>query len=412
MSVTRNIVTSQSGAKKTYWRVRFRDTDGVLHSKSFRSRKEAEKFDSSASALIATTRRAKALGRPEEEIFLESRETYNKDISTAEFGDVKSFVDSKSESISDISEAFLKASRIGRDGRVPLRPSTLRSYEHKIGLICRYIGHIPYKNVRRKNITDLRDGLLTEGMSRKTVLNTIVTLRTIFNWLIEEGRMTSNPASGIKVQMPDHSKNGEVISDEIYTDEEVKLLFKAAGKTVSEIRDLAIFAFAFFAGLRIGEILGLEWKNLDFEKNVVTVLQSAEEQTGELAPTKTRRGRRALPLVPPLLRFILPWQEVHPTKEGRIFTTKNQTPVTARNALRSLYQWQKKVGFRRRLHFHHARHWFASKLIEARYDLTRLTSMMGHADEAFTLRVYGHLLNIAERQEKDSIDMANAFNSF
>lgn len=93
---------------------------------------------------------------------------------------------------------------------------------------------------------------------------------------------------------------------------------------------------------------------------------------------------------------LLRWQERCVPDTPRIFTTDTGRPLIQRNLLRSLQIAQRKANLPVIRTFHETRHYFASKLIEAGFNLVHIARIIGHADIALTLRVYGHLLNQAE----------------
>ena len=90
----------------------------------------------------------------------------------------------------------------------------------------------------------------------------------------------------------------------------------------------ALWAILGFAGLRIGEALGLSWEHIDFEAGVILVRQAAVG--GELAPLKTRRARRDVPMLPELVAVLSAFhtERGNPTS-GLLFSTRTGRPRRA-----------------------------------------------------------------------------------
>ncbi len=147
-------------------------------------------------------------------------------------------------------------------------------------------------------------------------------------------------------------------------------------------------------GLRLGEVLGLRWK--DFEKDAdngagILHVRSQWLRTGEYGPTKTKAGQRQIPL-PAWLRdelIALRLRSGFSDNDQPIFSSRTGTPLLHRNVTRRGFEAARdEARLDGTLTFHDLRHAAASKLINARLDPVTVAALLGHEDATTTLRVY------------------------
>ena len=155
----------------------------------------------------------------------------------------------------------------------------------------------------------------------------------------------------------------------------------------------AAIALEGFAGLRLGEVRGLRWSDVDLEGNTISVSRSLLPDGTAKAP-KTTAGTRSVPMLPSLRRHLIAWK-VRSPKTGHddyVLCTYDGAPVQQRNAQRALGRAKEAAGFdgtEARLSWHSLRHSFASMLAtDLELPATTLARIVGHADAGFSLRVY------------------------
>lgn len=164
----------------------------------------------------------------------------------------------------------------------------------------------------------------------------------------------------------------------------------AAGSTK---RWRAAIGLACYAGLRLGELRGLRWEDVDLEANLLHVRRSLLPD-GTAKPPKTEAGTRDVPLLPALRRLLIAWKLEAPHSKPRdlLIGTADGKPVAERNLARALEDAKtaaKLSGGDERLSWHSLRHSFASMLAtDLELPATTLARLTGHADAGFTLKVY------------------------
>lgn len=185
--------------------------------------------------------------------------------------------------------------------------------------------------------------------------------------------------------------------------------------------DEALFALAITTGMRQGELLGLRWQDIDLEKAELTVNMALQWVRTErrkrdyvLAPPKTKHSQRKIALSKTVA---LPALKVHRARqaEGRLAVGPDwqeqglvfPSPLgEIRMPARLYYQFKKllriaKLPDRR---FHDLRHTAATILLLRGVNIKLVSEMLGHADIALTLRVYGHLLPHTHEQAAAMMD--------
>lgn len=161
-------------------------------------------------------------------------------------------------------------------------------------------------------------------------------------------------------------------------------------------------------GLRLGEVLGLRWHDIDEYDSEVRIRQQVQRVRGQLRlyPLKTAAGRRDLPLLPVVQSMLALRREAQAADcremgrawedNGLIFTTKTGRPVEPRNLLRSFRRicCQNKL---RPIKVHHLRHTTATLLKNLGVPARDAQLILGHSRLAVTLEIYSHEDRQAQR---------------
>jgi integrase len=167
----------------------------------------------------------------------------------------------------------------------------------------------------------------------------------------------------------------------------------------------ALFAVALGTGLRQGEILALAWEDIDLQKATLTVRRSLSEtrQGFTFKEPKTAAGRRTIAL-PPFVVESLVERKAAMMKAGRmaapVFSSRTGKPLYKRNVLTAFFAAVKAANavaadgqvIPAGLRFHDLRHTSASLLLSQGQSLRAVSQRLGHANPAFTLKVYAHAL--------------------
>jgi len=150
-----------------------------------------------------------------------------------------------------------------------------------------------------------------------------------------------------------------------------------------------------YTGLRIGELLALEWKDVDFQKGMLTVSKSRHEGKDEngryahiVESPKTVSSRRCIPLPKQILCEL----RMLKRKSRSVYVISNgESSIPVRSYQRSFERLLKKLDIPHK-GFHALRHTFATRALECGMDVKMLSELLGHKDPAVTLRRYVHSL--------------------
>lgn len=264
-----------------------------------------------------------------------------------------------------------------------------RTRENERHIAKKRLGSLLGRRVQDVTATEVA-ALLREQRGRYASLTCARTYRVLagtFGHALRRGIITRNPLDGLdEGERPTKNLKREVARLDAATIDR----FVAAGDSA---RWRAAFGLAAYAGLRLGELRGLRWEDVDLATETITVRRSLLPD-GTAKSTKTAAGERTVPLLPALRRLLIAWKLRAPhsrptdlvigTAEGRAVQE-----TTIRRAFGRAKKTAKLDGLEQRLSMHALRHSFASLLAtDLGLPPTTLAELIGHADAGFTLRVY------------------------
>lgn len=148
-----------------------------------------------------------------------------------------------------------------------------------------------------------------------------------------------------------------------------------------------------YTGLRLGELLALEWADIDFLRGTITVTKNSRDvwEDGEykkvIDTPKTATSRREIPLP----RQLVPYLRIlkHQNRNGFVVTGKDGKTVSLRSYQKALQCVLKTLNIPHR-GFHALRHTFATRALECGMDVKTLSEILGHKNSSITLNRYAH----------------------
>lgn len=173
---------------------------------------------------------------------------------------------------------------------------------------------------------------------------------------------------------------------------------------------------ALSTGMRIGEIVGLHWDDIDFTNRILFVRSTlnrlptvdGESKTQLFVGTpKTKNGRRSIPLFDAIISDLADWRKTQETdaqlaqsayeNTGYVVTNEFGKPIEPRTFRDHYIRILRAAGLPH-FTFHALRHTFATRAIEQGMDVKALSKILGHASVGFTLDTYAHLLDDHKRE--------------
>lgn len=270
-----------------------------------------------------------------------------------------------------------------------LRQSTLEIYE--LGLRRHVVPEFGARQVRSISPDDLvawHRRRQDEGYAADSIHAWWTPLRLVLGHAVRRGAMSSSPAD--KLMAHERPKVGPG-RHRFLTRPEMQSLLSEARPPYR----LAI-ATGLFAGLRLGEALGLVWRDIDEAGESIRV-RAQMSRHGERLKLKTAAGSRDVILMPQLGEEYrkLRASSSFSADEDLVFASSRGNTIGHRNlAARGLEPASRRAGITG-VTFHVLRHTFASLLIAQGHDPVFVSRQLGHANPAITMRVYAHLFDAA-----------------
>jgi integrase len=294
---------------------------------------------------------------------------------------------------------------LDRSGK-PYKPSAVRAYETSLRLrITPRIGHVKLSSLdREEHVQPLVDEWRREGILPSTVRNQLNPLQVIARRAIKAHVLIVNPTTGLDLPMGKGRRTR--VADPAEAAELIAALPSA---------EKAIFATAFYAGLRLGELRALRVSDVDFKAGAIRVERSYDP-IAHVIDVKSAAGKREVPLLA-ALRPILEERKGDRIGDALLlgrgadkpFITSNiynhaRKAWAAENEKRIEKANINNVELLAPIGLHECRHTFASLLIAAGVNAKTVSVALGHANIAITMDVYGHLLPGAGDEVADVVN--------
>lgn len=303
------------------------------------------------------------------------------------------------------------------------RPKTVKFYD----FICRIhlipaFGNVPIQRLTSQQVqTMLTDRLATKSertdrlITVRTVRHIHRTLTTALNAAVKYRVVTVNVA--LSVDPPGAPKP----NINYFSVEQAKKFLEIARAD----RLFALFATILSLGLRLGEALGVAWPDVDLDRGRFNVHQALQRIDKKLFPERAglqlvdaKGGYSDRPTILPAVAIsALRHHQANQEKDrlwagsrwsngwNLVFTSKTGKPLDERGVLRR-FQELLVLADLPKMRIHDLRHSAVAILIAQGVNIKAISELVGHSSVAFTLQVYGHLLEEAKREPADKMDAA------
>ena len=250
-------------------------------------------------------------------------------------------------------------------------------------------------------------------------------MHAIFKGAIENGYLYRNPAEGLKIKRRDNEEERRVL-----TREEQRDFVEYAKDTMYG----NAYRLVLQTGLRPGEVGGLKWEDIDFEKRTIfvqrTLLQDPSKGGFYLGAPKTRDSKRIIPLTNEAIEIIKDQKQRQKklrarskdwdkTWDGLVFTTINGKPVGGSTFRLMMIRIINNINLDRKLdangkafeefkhaYMHALRHTFATRCIENGMNPKALQKILGHSTLAVTMDIYVHVTDDQRHLEMEKMNVA------
>jgi integrase len=277
-----------------------------------------------------------------------------------------------------------------------IRASTLAGYETVIrNHIVPRLGQKTLKDLTPDGIDQFYADLLAEGVGIHTIRMCHRTLHVMLEKAEKYSYILRNPAHGATV--PKAPETEMSVLDE----EQVNRFLMAASGTRYEV----LFRLAVTTGMRQGELFGLKWADISWQRGVLYLRRQVHRVPGvglQFSEPKTKAGKRTIKLGEGMLQALREHklqQDLERTTAGNrwknddlVFTSKFGGPMDQSNVRREFYAILEMAGLPK-MRFHDLRHTAASLLLNNNIPVLVVSRILGHSKPSVTLDIYGHLYN-------------------
>ena len=293
-----------------------------------------------------------------------------------------------------------------------IRATTEAHYAHKLRAYAfPRFGGKPVTAVTRENVRSLIADLFAQGKSRSLARNLLAPLRQTFNQLLDDGMNLTNPAIRMGRYLKEKTDPRSRI-DALILEEERSLLEIARTEFP---RHHPLFLCALRTGMRLGELFGLQWADIDFAGHFIEVRRTVRDG-GQMFPPKNGKIRRVdvSDQLADTLKALLQARKAETLRKGWgqvpewVFCSETGTTLHKSDFERRVFHKLLAKAGLRRIRFHDLRHTFASRLLQNGESLVYVKDQMGHHSIQVTVDIYGHLVPGANRAAVNRLDDVGA----
>lgn len=285
------------------------------------------------------------------------------------------------------------------------------------------IGNMYICDITTKNIQTLVDEFANpkdqgKALSLSGLKKIVNLLHPCLDKAVEEKLILKNPCINITYPQEDCMQKQTKVQNTM-SDSELKQFretalskYKSSGELKS--RDWIVLLLMINTGMRVGEMLALEWDDIDMESNLIYINKTLQSNIKEYKSesevsyynrirksTKTKSGIRCIPLNAQCVEYInvlKQYDKEHEIISNYVACSQKGTVTTARNLQRSLDRLVKCAQIEKHISLHTLRHTFGSTLLRRNVDIAVISKLMGHSNITITYNKYIHV--IQEEQVK------------
>ena len=289
---------------------------------------------------------------------------------------------------------------------VNVAPSTLRRYEQIVGRLLPLLGALRLQHLRPTHIQEAYAALLQDGLAARTVLHHHRVLREALQHAVRWQLAASNPADAVSPPRPADREMRALTPGEVHR------LLAADGDPGLR----AIIHVAVTTGLRLGELLGLRWSDLDLDGGTASISRAAQYLSGTgitFRQPKSARSRRNIALSAETVRTLREHRRRQLERRlaaGPAYVDQDLVFATADGSVRPPYQVQaafrtlvQRVGLGP-VRFHDLRHTAATLMLRAGVPIKIVSTRLGHATAGLTLDTYSHVTPDMQREAAAAVD--------
>ena len=261
--------------------------------------------------------------------------------------------------------------------------NTINSYENDLNKFEEYYKSKDLLKITSKDIEKYIQTL--SDLAPTTVSHNISSLKTFYSYFLKQGRISNNPTDGIK-----SPKLGIHLPTYLTIDEVNKLLDIEVTDAFSS-RNKAILELMYATGLRISEVISLEFKNVDYDECIIRVMGKGSKE-------------RIVPVNDYAIKYLKEYIDNYRPElvkndiNNYIFLNNHGRMLTRQGIFKMIKNYAALKNIKKTIGPHTLRHTFATHLLENGADLRVIQELLGHSDIS-TTQIYMHLTKEALHNE-------------
>ena len=257
-------------------------------------------------------------------------------------------------------------------------PHTLRNYESDLEQFRQFLFGIekrddfPILQIDRLTIREWMASLHSAGKKKSSIARKLASLRTLFQFLIREGKVEANPAKmvatpKIERKLPNH----------LSMEDAVRFIETPDATTTLGRRDRAILEFLYATGIRVGELVGINVSDIDLREKTVRVFGKRRKE--RIVPFHEHALQALLHYLAESRPLFLNNAPIAQRDEKACFLNYQGTRITTRSVGRMIDKYIKQCADVHKISPHSLRHTFATHMLDSGADLRDIQELLGHA---------------------------------
>lgn len=280
-----------------------------------------------------------------------------------------------------------------------VRPNTASVYNNAGLLLERYFKNRPMKNITR---TDYQKFLNELGKNHTRAVVTLYT--SAYKACVKSALADEVISKNFTLQTEKTWKDKEEV-EYLELDELKRLIEYVESKLGGRYLSYYVIYVAIYTGMRLGEILALEWSDIDFDAKTISITKTYNSRAHQIGPTKTPSSVRTIKVNNKILAALLQLKQRNTKKY--VFSTAGKI-ISSPPVNSGLHRALKAIGINKNFHFHCLRHSHVAYLLANGVDLYAISKRLGHKDMTITAKTYAYLLeDKREKEENKIVDILN-----
>lgn len=301
-----------------------------------------------------------------------------------------------------------------------LAPKTVFEYKKLLdSRIIPALGHLKLDKLKPVHFIEFynnlqEDGIREDGKAGGLSANTIRHYHRLLHDILQSAvkwqLISSNPVSNVDAPKIKKVEAG------YYNEEEVQqLMIELDTTSKEEFKYKVAIILTLASGLRLGELTGLKWDNIDFDTNTINIVHSSQYLPTKgtfLKETKNYTSKRTLTIPKPVIDLLSKHKVNEKEKRlscgslwvntGFVFTQWNGKPMYPSTPSRWFRKFLEEHNLRH-ITFHQLRHTSATLLINENVNIREVSKRLGHSNTSTTLNIYTHALQSADKVAADKL---------